>query len=115
MTPELSEASATIFRLRSLHGVYERALMNAGDALVENVASPLDARGWFEALLKQASGELQAAGVFHGRWSLFSDDELLAAFAQLNPVGNGDDSSERDGMATEIEVELGRREIAVPA
>lgn len=108
-----AQANETIFRLRSLHGVYERALMNAGDLLVENVKSKLTSRGWFEAILKQASGELEAAGVFHGRWSLFSTDELLQQLGMLTQV-LGVGTPEQDEMRSEIEAELIRRKVGFP-
>lgn len=106
--PELDE---TVYRLRRLHGVLDRAVSNAAEALAENVHAGLLPTEWRDSLLRTASQEMADADVFDGRWSLFSDYEIEVLWEQVGRVAGGDDSVDRDKMADEIAAEMGRRKI----
>lgn len=105
----------TIFRLRSLHGVYDRALMNAS-AMIANdrlrilasSSKPPEPVVVFEELLAGAQKELELAGVFHGRWTLFDHEELV----MIATASDGHGSSLSAGIRDEVEAELSRRNLA---
>jgi hypothetical protein len=95
-------------RLRELHGVLERALMIAADALSESHPE-FGARQWFEHLMRTSGGQLEEAEAFRGRWSLFTDDEMEALEARLIPAGIGTGSVVTARLAYEVETDLMRR------
>jgi hypothetical protein len=84
-----TQLEETIERLRDLHGVYERALMLAGDELAASHPTPLSSSQWQEILLRRAEGELEQVGVYHGRWSLFSSREIGALASALRGDRSG--------------------------
>lgn len=95
MNADPEQMHDTILRVRRMHGVYDKALMIAAEALVEaHPTAGLVARDWHERLLMRATQELTDDGVLPaGRWALFSNDDLLqlreAAGAVANPVAHG--------------------------
>lgn len=104
----------TISRLRDLHGVYERALMLAGDALVEvhqaarpgSAAAGLGTREWFDALIRRAAADLEDYGRLRGRWALFGDEEIAALYEVLVGGSDGPKGKEFLGASGQVELEI---------
>lgn len=101
----MAQLDDTIRRLRDQVGVLDLAVLIATDVICEHNDHGLSKIEWQRRLLAEASQRLAAQGVFPGRFSLFSDDELRV----LREQGSGDDSVIGDTLGAEVEFEFARR------
>lgn len=85
------------------------AVLVAVDVIVEQDSHGLSHAEWQRRVISMAARKLAEVQQFAGRFSLFTDEELRILDEQLFPVGNGDDSAERDSLAGEVTFELTRR------
>lgn len=73
-------------RLRDLNGVLDLAVLLAVDVIREHEDHGLSQLEWQRRLIGEAAKKLGSAGLFPGRFSLFSDEELTTMWHALISV-----------------------------